>query len=212
FDIRRENENAFVAYRPRVRFRIVDNPFEFDVAHVRPLERHGEFRLVAHWMANCAELGPAVEIDRLNNERVTFPMPARISEPGRRPILSVWHAFGVDGLEHRALFKEKGDVLVVLYDLHGMRRERSYPTERHAASGVVTLSDLIIIVPLRLAPSRKRKRILLSFIAGSVRVRERASHVLSAGTIPHSAEIGFAVRKPWGGRLQVRFQFQCLAS
>src|SRR5215510_5546308 len=155
-------------------------------------------------MADGAKLGPTVEVHCLDNQSVTLPMTAGISEPGRRPILSVWHGFGIDGLEHRALFEQERDVLIVLDDLHRMRRERSNPTERHATAGIVTLSQLVIIVPLRLTPGRERKRIRLAFVAGAVRVRERASHILSARTIPHAAQIGFPIRKTGRWRLQIR--------
>src|SRR5215813_13353453 len=99
-------------------------------------------------MADGAELGPTVEVHCLDNQSVTLPVTAGISELGRRPILSVWHAFGIDGLEHRALFEQERDVLIILDDLHGMRREGSDPAEGHAASCIVPVFRWIVIVPL----------------------------------------------------------------
>ena len=109
-----QHENSLVADRAGIGFRIVQRPFEFDMTHIGTLEGHRQFRLVAHRMADRSELRPAVEIDRLDDERVALPMAARIAEPRRRPILAMRHAFGVHGLKHRALLEQKPDVFVVL--------------------------------------------------------------------------------------------------
>src|SRR5262249_5900593 len=159
-----------------------------------------------HRMADGAQLGPSVEIHSLDHKSVALPMAARISEPRRRPIFSMRHTLGVHGLKHRALFEKEGDVLIVLNDLHRMWSKRPDPAEGHAASGVVTLPHLVIVVPLRLPPRCERKRIRLPFVARAIRVCEGASHILSTRPVPNTTEIGLAIRKTRSGPLQVRLR------
>src|SRR5262245_29935851 len=135
-------------------------------------------------------------------------MATRVAKPGGRPVLAMRHAFGVYGLKHRALLKKKTDVLVVLKDLHRMRRERSNPAKWHAAAGVIAVLDGIVVVPLCLAPWSKRQRIRLSFITCAVRIRERSGQVLRARPVPDTAEIRFSVRKFRVRRLHVDLRFQ----
>src|SRR5215471_6312627 len=138
-------------------------------------------------------------------------MPTRVAKPGWRPVLAMRHAFGVYGLKHRALLEKKTDVLVVLKDLHRMRRERSNPAKWHAAAGVVAVLDGIVVVPLCLTPWSKRQRIRLSFITCAVRIRERSGQVLRARPVPDTAEIRFSVRKSRGRRLHVDLRFKRLS-
>src|SRR4029077_1202725 len=109
---------------------------------------------------------------------VAFPMAARVPKPGWRPILAVRHSFGVDCLEHGALFEEESDVFIVLKNLHGMWRKRADPAERHAASRVITIFDLVVVVPLRLAPWREGKGIGLAFVARTIPVCKSSRQIL----------------------------------
>ena len=160
-------------------------------------------RLLAHRMADRAELGPAVEVHDLDDERVAVPAAARVAEPGRRPVLAMRQPLGVDHLKHRALLEQEGDVLVVLQNLHRMRRERSDPAKRHAAAGVVAVLRRVVVVPLRLSPRRERQRIGFAVVAGAVRVRDRPGDVLNARPRPDPAEVGLAVGQARRGRLHV---------
>jgi len=75
-DVRREHEHPLVADRAGVGPGIVENPLELHVSHVRSRERHGELRLIAHRVADGAELGPSVEVHRLDDQRVAVPPTA----------------------------------------------------------------------------------------------------------------------------------------
>ena len=91
------------------------------MTHVGPRERHDEVRLIAHRMAHGAELGVPVQVDDIDHQRVAFPTPPGVAEPGGGPILAMRQPLGVDQLKHRALLEQKRDVFVVLQNLHRMR-------------------------------------------------------------------------------------------
>ena len=150
-------------------------------------------------------LRPAVEVHRFDHQRVTVPMAARVAEPGRRPVLAMGQSFGVDHLEHRALLEEERDVLVVLQDLHRVRRERPDPSERHAAAGVVAVLGRVVVVPLRLSPWGEGQGIRLTDVARAVGVLHRPRHVLDAGPRPDAAEVRLAVGQPRRRRVHVHF-------
>src|SRR5262245_43066748 len=147
------------------------------MTHVRTLERHRQLGFVAHGMANGSKLGPTIKVHYLDDEGVSLPMSTGIAEPRRRPVLSMRHPFGVDHLKHRALLEQKRDVLVVLNELHWMRREGTNPPEGHATSCVVAILRRVIIVPLRLSPGRQRQRVGFAAVAGPVCIREGSSQV-----------------------------------
>ena len=128
-------------------------------------------------------------------ERVAFPAAARIAEPGRRPVLAVRQPFGVDQLEHRALLEQEREVLVVVEQLHRVGRERTQPSERHAASRVVAVLHRVVVVPLLLAPGRERQRIRFALVAGAIRVGEGPGDIHRPGPGPVAAEVRLAVRK-----------------
>src|SRR5262249_44329110 len=92
-----------------------------------------------------------------------------------------------------------------------MRREGSDPPKGHAASGIVAFVHLVVVVPLRLSPCCEWKRVRLTLVACSARIRGGPSHILGVRPFPHSAEVRLSIRKTRGGGLQIRFGFQRLA-
>src|SRR5437773_4666878 len=122
-------------------------------------------------MAAGIELGPAIEVHRLDGKRISIPFADRVAEPGRRIAIAMRTTIRRDNREHRTLLEEKRDVLIVLNDLHGMRRERPYPAKRHAASRIVAVLGDVVTVPLFLSPLCERKH-RLAFIAGPIGIRK----------------------------------------
>src|SRR5262249_2533506 len=106
------------------------------MSHVWPLKRHRQFGILTHGMTNRSQLCQSIEVVRFDDERVSFPVPTRIAEPRWRPVLPMWHSFGVHDLKHRALLEVERNVFVVLDNLHWMRRKGPEPAKRHATAGI----------------------------------------------------------------------------
>src|SRR5262249_32356363 len=80
-----------------------------------------ELRLIAERMADRVHSGVAVDIPGFDDELVSFPMPNRFAEPGRRKVRVVSTPICSDNVEPCVLFRKKNEVVIVLNDLDRMR-------------------------------------------------------------------------------------------
>src|SRR5262249_12189067 len=200
-------KNPLVLYRPRIRFRIIQDPGEEDMAEIRPLEGHCQLCILAERMADCIEFGPAIEVDGFDDERISIPFADGIPEPCWRVPIAMRAPIGRNDREHRALLKKKRNVLVVLNDLHGMRRERSYPAKRHAASRIVAVLRDIVALPLLLSPFCEWKH-RLALVARAISICERLRDVRGVGPRPRSPEIRLSIGEMRSWAVQVYFTFR----
>src|SRR5438552_8483325 len=83
FPVGPQRERACVLPRLREGLRILDGHFPVDVTEVGPREALHEMQPIAVRMADRIQPGLAVEVDRVDHQRVAFPATDRIAEPRR---------------------------------------------------------------------------------------------------------------------------------
>src|SRR5437764_1230339 len=189
--------------RPRVvpllgeRLGIVHDHFVRDVPEVRARETLNEVQLIAVRVADRVEPRLVVEVDRVDDERVAFPMADRIAEP-RRDAVSVRTAVDRNHREPRVLLEEEREVLVALHDLHRLGRiDGPRHAEWQAGAGVIAFGR-VVRFPFGFAPRGEWKLRVAFLILAVLR------HVRRVRLLPHTAEIDFAgrgSRRRAGGRL-----------
>src|SRR5213075_4433 len=81
FPIGPHGEGPGVVPRPGEGFRIFDDHFVVDVTEIGPREPLNQVELFAVRMTDRVEAGLAVEIHRVDDERVAFPVADRVAEP-----------------------------------------------------------------------------------------------------------------------------------
>ncbi len=182
---------------PRVRLRIVDGDPDLQVAEVAPREPLGDAQRLAVREPAVVQPGHVVEPDRLDDERVAFPLAHRVAEPGRLGI----------GRQRTAVGEDLAIVVVGFEQHHGDRgrlddlRRRAQRVEirhavRNAALGRPALPVVrppFVVERLRGGPERHLDA-----------VRRQVLQPASARRQPDSRQIDFAVSSLRRRRVQVR--------
>src|SRR5437764_6137025 len=101
---------------------------------------------VRMWMTDGIEPGLPIEPDRIYHQRVAIPLADGIPKPGWFEVLRVLAAHR-HHMEPGVLFKQLGQVLIVLNDLDGIPADihRSHQAKRQTMPGVIEFRNIIIL-------------------------------------------------------------------
>ncbi len=170
---------------PGERLAVLDDHFVRDVTEVGAREALHEVQLIAVRMTNRIQAGPAVEVDRVDHQRVAFPMTHGVAEPGG-DAFAMRTAVDRRHREPGVLFEEKSKVGIALHDLHRLRCvDGAGHAEREAGAGVVAVRR-VVLLPACLSPRRERQ------VRGAFEILPVLRQIRSVRLLPDAAEIDFA--------------------